>query len=274
MMTLNTLLPSASDVAKRDPTNIHKLECIFAPQRANNYTKVAESKHQCAHFRYKHLLNWIHQEMAHNDSIGSIHAPLETFTMVRDPFDRIRSLFYYVRKFVNTSQWWKQSFSESQYEMVRSGDFSQWMKELAMNRSKNEVCALQFEYLNDNVDRAISMLGSSNITVFLNECFEASLRLMELKYALRPGAVDAFLHSNFNLNKGAYNGTPESVRLSELREQSKLYFPNEYKFYGAVAEQFKHQMSSSKVITPQLMEECLHKLPTVDLPLRQSLPAL
>jgi hypothetical protein len=134
------------------------------------------------------------------------------------------------------------------------------MKELAMNRiSASDVCALQFEYLDDNVDTAISMLGSSNITVFLNECFEASLRLMEVKYALRPGAVDAFLlDPNSNLNKGAYNGTPESEKLAELRGWSKLYFPNEYKFYDAAVEQFKHQMSSSKVITPQLMQECLH----------------
>ena len=252
MTTLDTLLPS--DVVERN--DIHRLVCIFGPQPPN-HTKV-KSKKVCAHFKYKNTQNWIRREkMTHNDSIGSIHVPIETFTMVRDPFDRMRSLFYYVRKFVNTTQWWKNFFTETHYEMVRSGDFSQWMKELAINRTKSPVCTLQFEYLDDNVDTAIFMLGSSNITVFLKECFEVSLRLMEVKYALRRGAVDAFLDSNSNLNKGAYEDTPESGRLAELRQQSKLYFPNEYKFYDAAVEQFKHLMGSSKAISPQLMQECL-----------------
>jgi hypothetical protein len=248
MTTLDTLLPS--DVVERN--NIQRLLCIYGPQPPN-HTKVKSNKQaQCAHYKNKQTQDWIHEEMTHNDSIGSIHASLETITMVRDPFDRMQSLFYYVRQSVNTSQGWKSLFTESHYEMIRSGDFFSWMKELAINRTTSP--ALQFEYLDDNVDTAISMLGSSNITVFVNECFEVSLRLMEDMYELRPGAVDAFLDSNSNLNKGAYNKTPE--RLAELREQSKLYFPNEYKFYDAVVERFKHLMSSSNVISPQLMQEC------------------
>jgi hypothetical protein len=251
MTTLDTLLPS--DVVEKK--NIHRLVCIFGPQPPN-HTKV-KSKEQCAHYIYKRMQDWIHQEMTRNDSIGSIHASLETYTMVRDPFDRMQSLFYYVRKYVNTSQWWKSLFTESHYEMIRSGDFFSWMKELAINRTKSPACRLQFEYLDDNVDTAISMLGSSNITVFLNECFEVSLRLMEDMYALRPGAVDAFLDSNSkNLNKGAYNVMPKT--LAELRKQSKLYFPDEYKFYDAAVERFKHLMLSSKVIPPLLMQECLY----------------
>jgi hypothetical protein len=133
----------------------------------------------------------------------------------------------------------------------------QWMKEFPMNP---DCCGFQFEFVDANVDKAVAMLGSSNITVFVNECFEASLRLMEDYYNLRPGAADAFIKTTQKLNAGAYDETSEKNQLTELREWTKSYFPNEYKFYGAVVQQFKQQLSLSKVISPQLMHECLETL--------------
>jgi hypothetical protein len=149
----------------------------------------------------------------------------------------------------------------TQYQMVQSGNFAKWL-DLLHSEHKFVETGFQFEFLDPTVENAISMLRSSNITVFVNECFEASLRLMEDYYSLRPGAANAFLYSShLKLNTGAYDETqPERNQLAKLRERSKAYFPNEYMFYDAAVEQFKHQLSISKAISPQLMHECLETI--------------
>jgi hypothetical protein len=147
----------------------------------------------------------------------------------------------------------------TQYEMTKSGDFSKWL-ELLHTENEFVHTGFQYEFLDPNVEKAISMLGSSNITVFVNECFEASLRLMEDYYNLRPSAADTFLDRAQKWNVGAYDETPERNQLAELRERSKIYFPSEYKFYDAAVQQFKQQLSLSKVISPRLMHECLETL--------------
>jgi hypothetical protein len=117
MTTVDTLLPS--QVMERN--SIHRLSCIFGPKPIN-YTQ-ERSKHLCGHYQDKSMQEWMDQEMAHDDSLVSLHAPIARLTIVREPFDRIRSLFYYVRRYVNTTQHWKGEMTVTQYEIVSPAIF-------------------------------------------------------------------------------------------------------------------------------------------------------
>jgi len=46
------------------------------------------------------------------------------FTLVREPFERLRSLFFYMNKFTNNSRWCEHCGTKEQYEMVEVGDFA------------------------------------------------------------------------------------------------------------------------------------------------------
>jgi hypothetical protein len=102
--------------------------------------------------------------------------------------------------------------------------------------------------LTADVDKAIELItgDSPNVTVLVNECFEASLRLLAEKVSLQDDAVDSFVKSeDYVLNvseKRKYNAT-ELAALNRLRELSKRELSDEYKFYNAAVQQFKRQIS-------------------------------
>ena len=83
---------------------------------------------------------------------------LTTFTMVREPFDRLRSLFYYMHKYANRTQWGKELSTQRQYDMVRSGNFIGWMELLHTER---RAPPWQYQKFNPyNVSKAISMIAT------------------------------------------------------------------------------------------------------------------
>jgi hypothetical protein len=79
------------------------------------------------------------------------------------------------------------------YEKVREGDLASWI-ELVYKENSIPHDA-QFEYIDDDVDQAIALItgGSLNVTVLINECFEASLLFMERKFGFQN--VNHFLRS-------------------------------------------------------------------------------
>ena len=125
---------------------------------------------------------------------------------------------------------------------MRAGDFTGWLE--LVHKEQNVPAREQYRYIDDNVDTAISLISgnAADVTILVSECFEASLRFMESKIALNKGAADNFLRSKTvvaNASKRQNN-----TDFDDLREKSKQYFPEEYKFYNAAVEQFKRQLDS------------------------------
>jgi hypothetical protein len=107
----------------------------------------------------------------------------------------------------------------------------------------------QFEYVDDDVDQAIALISgdSPNVTVLINECFEASLLLMERKFDFQnvnrflcvPRPASNKVRSNVSMMRSNH-----TADLIHLKRQSKLHLVDEYKFYNAAVKQFQKQVSS------------------------------
>jgi len=182
-------------------------------------------------------------------TIDGTSAVLHIF-MVRNPFDRLLSLFNYMHRHVGKEAW-KEFTTEDQYDCVRADDFSGWLN---LIRTEQKIpLGAQHAYIDNDVDKAISLITgvSPRVIVLVNECFEASLRILENKLALRSGAVDSFLNSS--IARSNVSTRKNSAALADLRERSKQYLSNEYKFYNVAVQQFKRQLSS---LNASLLQGC------------------
>lgn len=230
------------------------LKCMFAPLKHNDTETRIFALNECGHFYYNEIRRSFFRVTGLSSPFTSTRDDVVVhISMVRDPFDRLRSLFDYMHEHVKIEAW-KEFNTEAQYDRVRVGDFSGWLN-LVHSEQKIPVGA-QYAYIDDDIDKAISLITGDppDVLVLVNECFESSLRLTENKLSLKAGAVDDFLtSSNVRSNVSKGRNATESASFDELRKQSKRYFPQEYKFYNAAVEQFKRQLSS---LDPSLPQTC------------------
>lgn len=223
--------------------------CMFVNTSAFNGTLHRERNNpQCAHANHGELLSAFAGSLSdvRNSSNATVIPPLQTFTVVREPFHRLRSFFYYMRLSVNGSQWGRPSFTEDQYKQVVNGDFPRWLELLWKQKSPFDM---QYEYLDRNATTAIEMMENGTVHVYVNECFEASLRLMTERYGF--GDVDAILKDSIviqaNTNKNRYASLYTKEELAKLHENAKLWFADEYRFYESAVLQFQRQFLSSSL---------------------------
>jgi len=234
------------------------LPCSFGMTSSFRNDNVSKGNgHVCGHIAYSGMIKnwfraidvWIDQEFDLRPNVKFLNVSMETLTIVRNPFDRLRSYFDYCHGLVEREVW-KTVHTEAQYAKVREGDFASWIE--LVYRENHIPSNAQFRYLDDNVDQAIALISgdSPNVTVLVNECFEASLLFMERKFGLAN--VGRFLstpkvRSNVSVRRNV------TTDLVYLREQSKLHLVDEYKFYNAAVKQFEKQVSS---IDPSLLVGC------------------
>jgi len=224
--------------------------CMFGPPTHSDDSLDSGDSGQCLHMVYGRLRAiwntashiWMEQEFARTN-VDNIRVTMETFTMVRDPFDRLRSLFDYIYDRSDDGTWEEEN-TKAQYARVLDGDFAGWMELIFLEDSI--PLDPQYTYIDEDVDKAIELItgNSPNVTILVNECFEASLRLLAQKVSLQPGSVEEFIQSDdFQTNISERNNVTQAT-MAELRERSKNHLPNEYKFYNAAVEQFKRQLPS------------------------------
>jgi hypothetical protein len=158
------------------------------------------SGYDCCHAGYPGMVKhwyramdvWIDQEFDRDSNVTSFNvSTMETFAIVQDPFDRLRSYFEYCSQWVEEELWKEMHSTKAQYEKVREGDLASRIElEYKENFIPHDA---QFEYVDDDVDRAIALISgdSPNVTVLINECFEASLLFMERKFGFQN--VNRFL---------------------------------------------------------------------------------
>ena len=188
--------------------------------------------------------------------MDSIRATMETFTMVREPFDRLRSYFDYMYERTE-DRVWENDNTPAQYQRILEGDFVGWME--LIFKEGTVPHGMQYTFIDEDVDKAIELITGDdpNVIVLVNECFEASLRLLARKVSIPMGAVDVFLLSeDYRLNESERHNTTELAyeSLVEMRERCKAHLTKEYKFYNAAVEQFRRQLSS--LDASQLTERC------------------
>ena len=143
-------------------------ECIFAPSNnASNYSEHWKTKtfhHDCPHPSYKFLKrHWLRSLPFLNEADGpaadvagggGAHSYyFHPFTMIRDPFDRMVSFFYYM-------QWayphW--TTTDAQDKLILADDFVGWMETLHKEGDSGMLgVPYQFEALDDDLDTAINL---------------------------------------------------------------------------------------------------------------------
>ena len=217
--------------------------CLFYNSHVMNTTVHPPRKPQCAHANHGGL----HEAFDESKQYFNMSLPsLKTFTMVREPFDRLRSFFYYMRLSVNDTQWAKNANTKRMYEQVVNGNFSKWLELLW---SEYNVLDMQYEYLSRNATTAIEMFENGTVDVYVNECFDTSLRFMAQRYHMGP--VENFLQNSTvvrsNTNQKKYVNLFRQEQLLELRANAKAWFTDEYRFYNAAVRHFQRQLTSSSM---------------------------
>lgn len=251
LQTLDTVLPNEF-VKSKSHHDRGKLVCIYGRPATNTSSSSDSAAHnddsseeakKCAHTRYSSLQSSWEEALPYLDDPKR----MEMFTIVREPFDALMSFFYYAKRI----DWRMERFTEEQQNLLDEGDLEGWLELF----HKEGGHSLQYNHFDStSVDKAIARLqgAAPKVQVYLSECFEASLRLMEKNLSLEPGAADSFLVSrDFVSNKGNYNRARE-----ELRKKAKKWFADDYKFYDAAVEKFRQQWRSSQMDPSVLTHTC------------------
>jgi hypothetical protein len=251
---LNAYLPAAQ-------SNKHSsyAVCAFGSLPSN----VTTGRGNCAHYNYQQHLQMMEglgkYLPPHNDK----NMKVQPFTIVREPFEQMQSLFYYTKKV----KWEFQHYSNRTKRLIQSGDLEGYLRfrSLAKQTPLTGASAQQWQFLNGtSFQSAVEAIESGEVLALLNECFEASLRLVEHLFSpvVKAGAVDAFLASpNVRANRGSYYGNSSNQKL--LQEKVRMWYHKEYQFYNAAVKKFQQQWAGAGLNASVLKHECVY-LSSVD----------
>jgi len=239
------------DMKLISPERLWWVSCIFGPKRHDTEESKTVDSDECSHLDYTDTreawleasASWAALEVERTKA-DHTRDTMQTFTMVRDPFDRLRSYFNYIYESVE-DRYWETDETEAQYSRVLQGDFHGWMELIFAEQEVPH--GPQYTFIHEDIDKAIELISgdSPEVIALINECFEASLRLLASKVSIPTEAVEDFLHSDdYRSNVSGEHQAAESANMQDLRERSRIYLANEYKFYDAAVEQFKRQLPS------------------------------
>lgn len=243
------------------PALASQMHCMFG--RIPRSVHVNKDR-QCPHIDY-HALRSTWEKlpmMDRSSSSSSRHYSFKAFTIVREPFDQLRSYFYFVRKRMlkdsdskrnaNDGGYPTAKFTREQYKHLVSGDFASWLQVLHVQDQEGKLLIRPYQFLDrQNVDKAIALIegDSPDVIVLINECYETSLRLLEtIRPFPAPRAIDTFLQSG---RIGRENQDYDKDEATPLREKAKIWFADDYKFYNAAVKQFRKFLSDNKLAINQ-----------------------
>jgi len=234
--------------------------CLLGENGGSGEAATAEKLRHCTHATYKGTVNfWAH-------SVAAVRNPterqytLQTFTLLREPFDRLVSYFNYAREIY---PWWNESSTEAQNRMIVAGDFGGWLRKLKKEDGSYATgIPYQKNFIHFDADRAISIITGDRprVLALLTECFEASVLILTERFPRlfsRDAAVEYFERPRSNVyhNKTQF----EAFDMVALRKKAMRWFKPDYRVYAAAVGRFRGHLSASGV-DPRTAAECLLRL--------------
>ncbi|KAL7491233.1 hypothetical protein ACHAWT_000792, partial [Skeletonema menzelii] len=156
-------------------------DCIFASIQEDT-SRPDRNFDDCSHPSYNFLKSQWYKSLPLLDvepSSAEHRYYFHPFSMVRDPFDRMVSFFYFMQK---TIPHW--TLSEQQDEKILADDFFGWWKVLVQEKMAvdDDVLAIPYMYeaFDDDLDTAIDLISgdSPEIMITSSDCVDMSLRLL------------------------------------------------------------------------------------------------
>ncbi|KAL7525032.1 hypothetical protein ACHAWF_001178 [Thalassiosira exigua] len=209
----------------------------------------------CPHLEYEDKADWFDTaqkayshftplEYGLHDPDGRITS--HWFTMVRDPYDRLVSLFHYSKR-----DTLGHDYNDDQLEYIKTDNLEAWIQSLAEEDNKYEV--EQYYWLSsEGLQNATDLISGYDPAIFvlINECFEASLRLLLEEFRLSdPGEGDLvapFVQAKKRHREGKYNRTKTLLGGNDtLRARATEWFADDYAFYRRAVKQFQRAMRRS-----------------------------
>ena len=188
---------------------------------------------------------------------------LQLFSIVRDPFDRLESQFYYMD---NIWPEWNDFMLPEQVSLMEKGDLWGWMESLYKLGSNDSSLPYQMHYYDENLTDAIAMIRGPRPRVFtvIQDCFEASILLLQEQFPqFIPPNVAQHIRGDEQANSiKKMNPFLNATARAQLREQAKVWFSDDFLFYDEAVAQFRKRLLSSSINTP-IVQECLGKLDSI-----------
>jgi len=221
--------------------------CMYGYSETANISKRVVKATPCAHWYYEDMVEKnLSRLSASVPSEYGMHDGEEMiqpryFAMIRDLYERLVSLFHY-------SKWdsLDHDFDEEQRRYLESDDLAAWI--MSLRKPENSFISHQYMRFNyTNVEGAMALIEGEEPTIFtlLNECFEASLRLLLENFRFSPqsqwrGQIAEFAQRNqTRANKGSYEFD------SSLRSRAIEWFRDDFLFYQHAVKQFQFLMERS-----------------------------
>eukprot|EP00527_Entomoneis_sp_CCMP2396_P004589 CAMPEP_0198147862 /NCGR_PEP_ID=MMETSP1443-20131203/38213_1 /TAXON_ID=186043 /ORGANISM="Entomoneis sp., Strain CCMP2396" /LENGTH=276 /DNA_ID=CAMNT_0043812365 /DNA_START=104 /DNA_END=934 /DNA_ORIENTATION=- len=234
-------------------------KCMYGYSNAANMTKRTKKTTPCFHSYYEDMMEHIARFSSnlsqsipvgsgfHNVTANDGQLKLKWLTMVRDPYDRLVSLFHYSKR-----DYLDHDFTKEQEKYLESDDMESWMQSLT--KPKHHYISHQYMRLNyTSLDGAISLIEGEDPTMFtlINECFEASLRLLMENFWLSDSTetetvdpVTKVVESGKLHNVGKYAN--RSVHQEDpLRAKARVCFQDDFEFFDHAVRQFQLMMQLS-----------------------------
>jgi len=105
----------------------------------------------------------------------------------------------------------------------------------------------QYRYIHFDIEEAMKYVTQGRVLVLVNECYEASLLLLQQKMSdffpdvSHQDVVD--FASSHQDNRGTYEGKDETVLfLQDLRAKAQMWFANDFLFYHHAVAQFRTEL--------------------------------
>lgn len=262
LVSAKDLMPNKSS----DYTN-DIYECMFVPRNEiRNNSKYPEKNEgdDCPHVEYLHMKEELLERFSSSNDTNYLY--VHPFTMVRNPFDRLVSFFYYMQWAI--PEW---TASEAQDKLILSNDFPGWIEKLhqefgtdAMEKDDPLGIPYQHEALHHEFDTAVSLIKGEDpeVLVLISECTEASMRLLAEKKPqfFDEKAVEQFLRtSEAKANGSRSKNTERPFNVTHMKDIHKRYFQRDWEFYAIAVEQFIMSLQGSNLKQSEI-DECIKKL--------------